>query len=92
MPPSTNVDPGFIASNSVDINIVDAEESYSTARVVDSDDDRPVAVLSEEDMELIRHLCPNRDPLFHEFSDLGHSQNAYGEGRDDSTTLFTNKT
>ena len=34
-------------------------------------------------MELIRHLCPDRDPLIHEFSDLSHSQHAYEEGRDD---------
>ena len=34
-------------------------------------------------MELIRRLYPDRDPLVHEFSDLSHSQHAYGEGRDD---------
>ena len=83
MPPSTNVDPGFIASNSVDVNIADDEEPYGTARAVDSDDDRSVAPLSEQEMKLIRHLCPDRDPLVHEFSDLSHSQHAYGEGRDD---------
>jgi hypothetical protein len=83
VPPSTNVDPAFIVSNSVDVNIEDDEEPYSIARVVDSDDDRPVAPLSEQEMELIRRLCPDRDPLVHEFSDLSHSQHAYAEGRDD---------
>jgi hypothetical protein len=34
-------------------------------------------------MELIRRLCPDRDPLVHEFSDLSHSQHAYEEGRDE---------
>ena len=43
----------------------------------------PVAPLSEQEMELIRHFCPDRDPLVYEFSDLSHSQHAYGEGRDD---------
>ena len=33
-------------------------------------------------MELIRRLCPDHDPLVHEFSDLSHSQHSYGEGRD----------
>ena len=47
MPPSTNVDPEFIASNSVDVNNMDDEEPYGTARAVDSDDDHPVAPLSE---------------------------------------------
>ena len=47
VPPSTNVDTGFIASNSVDVNIMDDEEPYGTARAVDSDDDHPVAPLSE---------------------------------------------
>ena len=47
VPPSTNVDPGFLASNSVDVDIADDEEPYGTARAVDSDDDRPVAALSE---------------------------------------------
>ena len=42
------MDLGFIASNSVDVNIVDDEESYGTTRAVDSDDDRPVAPLSEQ--------------------------------------------
>ena len=60
MPPSTNVDPGFIASNSVDVNILDNEEPYGTARVVDSDDEHLVAPLSEQEMELIRRLCPDR--------------------------------
>ena len=41
------MDPGFIASNSVDVNIEDDEEPYFTARAVDSDDNRPVAPLSE---------------------------------------------
>ena len=77
------MDLGFIASNSVDVNIVDDEEPYGTARAVDSDDDSPIAPLSEQEMELIRHLCPDHDPLVHEFSDLSHSQHAYGEGRDD---------
>jgi hypothetical protein len=83
VPPSTNVDPAFIASNSVDVNIEDDEEPYGTARAVDSDDDRLVAPLSEQEMELIRRLCPDRDPLVYEFNDLSHSQHAYAEGRDD---------
>ena len=81
--PSTYINPGFIASNSVDVQIVDDEEPYGTARAVHSDDDRPVLGLSEQEMELIRHFCPDRDPLVHEFSSLNHSQHAYAEGRDD---------
>ena len=73
VPPSTNVDPRFIASNSVDVNIADDEEPYGTARAVDSDDDLPVAPLSKQEMELIRRLCPDHDPLVHEFNDLSHS-------------------
>ena len=72
-----------MASNSVDVDIVDDEEPYGTTRTVDSDDDRLVAALSEQEMELIRRLCPDCDPLVHEFSDLSHSQHAYGERRDD---------
>jgi hypothetical protein len=34
-------------------------------------------------MELIRSLCPNHDPLVHQFNDVSHCQQAYGEGRDD---------
>ena len=48
MPPSTNVNPGFIDSNSMDVNILDDEEPYGTTGDVDSDDDRPVAPLSEQ--------------------------------------------
>jgi hypothetical protein len=77
------MDPGFIASNSVDVNIADDEEPYGTTRAVDSNDDRLVAALSEQEMELNRRLCPDRDPLVHEFSDFNHSQHGYGEGRDD---------
>ena len=83
MPPSTNMDLGFIASNSVDVNIADDEEPYGTTRAIDSDDDRLVAPLSEQEMELIWRLCPDHDPLVHGFSDPSHSQHAYGEGRDD---------
>ena len=57
VPPSTNVDLGFMASNSVDVDIADDEETYGTTRAIDSDDDRPVAALSEQEMELIRRLC-----------------------------------
>ena len=83
MPPSINVDAAFIASNSLDVNIEDDEEPYGTARAVDFDDDRPVQPLSEQEMELIRRFCPDRDTLVNEFSDLSHSQNAYAEERDD---------
>ena len=83
MPPSVNIDAAFIASNSLDVNIEDDEEPYGTSRAVDSDDDHPVAPLSEQEMELIRRFCPDRDPLVHEFSDLSRSQNAYVERRDD---------
>jgi len=65
------------------LNIEDDEEPYGIARAVDSDDDRPVPPLSEQEMKLIRRFYPDRDPLVHEFSDLSHSQNAYVEGRDD---------
>jgi hypothetical protein len=83
VPPSTNVDPSFIASNSVDVHIEDGEEPYGIARAIDSNDDHPVAPLSEPEMELIRRLYPDHDPLVHEFSDLSHSQHAYAQGRDD---------
>jgi hypothetical protein len=83
VPPSSNADPAFIASNSVDVNIKDDEEPYGTTRVIDSDDDRLIAPLSEQEVELIRHLCPDHDPLVHEFSDLSHSQHAYTEERHD---------
>jgi hypothetical protein len=79
MPPSSNT---RWASNSVDVQIDDDEEPYGNARAVDSDDDRPVASLSEEDMELIRLFCPDHDPLVHEFSNLSRSRSAYAEGRD----------
>jgi hypothetical protein len=38
----------------VDVHIDDDEEPYRNARAVDSDDNCPVAVLSEKDMECIR--------------------------------------
>ena len=72
-----------MGSNSVDVDIVDDKEPYGTASVVDSDDDRPVVALSEQEMELIRRLCPDHDSLVHELSDLSHSQHAYGERKDD---------
>jgi hypothetical protein len=77
------VDPGFIASYIVDVDIVDDEEPYGTTRAVDSDDDHPVAGLSEQEIKLIRSLCPDRDPLVHEFNDVSHCKQAYAEGRYD---------
>ena len=71
------------ASNSVDVQIEDDEELYETARAIDLDDDRHVPPLSEEDIELMRRFCSNRDPLVHEFSDLRDCDGAYAEGRDD---------
>ena len=59
------------------------EETYETTRTIDSDDDRLVPPLSEEDIELTRHFCPNIDPLVPEFSDLRDCDGAYAEGRDD---------
>ena len=73
------------ASNSVEVQIEDDEEPYEMARAVDSDDDRYVGTtpLTEEEMELLRRLCPDRDPLVPEFSDLRHCHGAFAEGRDD---------
>jgi hypothetical protein len=83
MAPLASAQPTGLASNSVDVDIADGVEPYGIARAVDSDDDRPVGALTEEDMELIKLFFPDRDPLVHEFSDLSHSHGAYGEGRDD---------
>ena len=73
------------ASNSVEVQIEDDEEPYEMAKAVDSDDDRYVgtAPLTEEESELLRRLCPDRDPLVPEFSDLRHCQGAFAEGRED---------
>jgi hypothetical protein len=61
------------ASNSVDVQIEDEEEPYEAARALDSDDDRPVQEMAEQEIELIRRLCPERDHAIHEFSSLSHS-------------------
>jgi hypothetical protein len=44
------------------------------------DNDRPVQEMTEQEIELIRCLCPERDPAVHEFSSLSHSTRAYAEG------------
>jgi hypothetical protein len=71
------------ASNSVDVQIEDEDEPYEAARALDSDDDRPVQEMTEQEIELIRHLCLERDPAVHEFSSLSHSTGAYAEGHED---------
>jgi hypothetical protein len=71
------------ASNSVDVQIEDEEEPYEAARALDYDDDRPVQEMTEQEIELIRRLCPERDPAVHEFSSLSHSTGAYIEEHDD---------
>jgi hypothetical protein len=83
VPLSYNMDHICRASNSVDVQIEDEEEPYEAARALDFDDDRLVQEMSEEETELIRRLCPERDPAVHEFSSLSQSTGAYAEGRDD---------
>jgi hypothetical protein len=69
---------GLRASNSVD------SEPYEIARLVDSDDDRPVGELMESDVEMLRHIFPGcHDLRVYEFSDLTHSDLSCAEGRDD---------
>ena len=80
VPPSSNTARAF---NSVHVRIEDDEEPYETARAIDLDDDKHAPPLSEEDIELMRRFCSNRDPLVHEFSDLRDCDGAYAEGRDD---------
>jgi hypothetical protein len=70
------------ASNSVDVQIEDEEEPYEVARALDSDDDHPIQEMTEQEIELIGRLCPERDPAVHEFSSLSHSIGAYAEGSD----------
>jgi hypothetical protein len=77
LPLSSNMDHICRASNSVDVQIEDEEEPYENARALDSDNDRPVEELNKQEMELIRHLCLERDPIGHEFSNLNHSHCAY---------------
>jgi hypothetical protein len=63
---------GFRASNTV--KIMNDSDLYEIARVVDSDNDRPVGELMESDIEMLRRIFPGRyDPRVHEFSDLAHS-------------------
>jgi hypothetical protein len=71
------------ASISVDVHIEDEEEPYEAERALASDDDRPVQEMTKQEIELIRRLCPERDPTVHEFSSLSHSNVAYAEGQDD---------
>lgn len=62
---------------------MDDEESYVLARPIYFDDDHHVAVLSEQDIELIRLRCLDRDIASPELNDLNHSHEAYAEDRDD---------
>jgi hypothetical protein len=71
------------ASNSVDVQIEDKEEPYEATRALDSDDNRPVQKITEQEIKLIRRLCLERDPAVYKFSSLSHSTGAYTEGRDD---------
>jgi hypothetical protein len=73
----------------VDVRKDDDEEPYGNVRAVNLNDDRPVAALSEEDMEPIKFFCPDRDPLVHEFSDLCRSRSAYAERRDEALANFS---
>lgn len=82
VPLSYNMDHICRASNSVDVQTEDEEEPYEAARALDFDDDRPVQEMTEQEIELIRRLCPERDPTVHEFSSLSHSTGACAEGRD----------
>jgi hypothetical protein len=83
VPLSSNKDHICRASNSVDVQIEYEEEPYEAIRAFDSDDDRPVQELTEQEMELIRRLCPEHDPAVHGFGSLSHSNGAYTEERDD---------
>ena len=57
---------------------------YEMIRALDSDDDRLVGELTESDVEMLRHIFPDRrDPRVHKFSDLAHSDQACVERRDD---------
>jgi hypothetical protein len=55
----------YRTSNSVDVQIEDEEEPYEAARALDSNDDRPVQEMIEQEIELIRRLCPKRDLAVH---------------------------
>ena len=64
---------GFRGSNSVEI--MNDSKPYEMARALE---------LTESDVEMLRCIFPGRrDPRFHEFSDLAHSDQACTEGRDD---------
>jgi hypothetical protein len=68
---------GFIASNSPEF--MNEEEPYAFAMAVDTDDDRPVGELTENDIEMLyRVILDHRDLRVHEFSDfsLSHEANA----------------
>jgi hypothetical protein len=82
VPLSYNMDHICRSSNSVDVQIEDEEEPYEAARALDSDDDRSVQEMTEEEIELIRRLCPEHDPTVYEFSSLSQSTGAYAEERD----------
>ena len=73
---------GLCGSNSVEI--MNDSEPYEMARALDSDDDRPVGELTENDVEMLMRIFPGcRDPRVHEFSNLAHFDQAFAEGRDD---------
>ena len=59
-------------------------EPYEMARALHSKDDCLIGELTESNVEMLRRIFPgHRDPRFHEFSDLAHSDQACAEGHDD---------
>ncbi|WVZ91479.1 hypothetical protein U9M48_037645 [Paspalum notatum var. saurae] len=70
-----------MASNRVDVQVEGDDDTYDDVRASDSDDDRPVARLSDREMQILKEVVTFCDPLVSDYFDVSQGHRAVANGR-----------
>jgi hypothetical protein len=75
------------ATNRFDLEVARDDETFVDELAKDSDDDRPVRRLNYREIEILRRVLPDRDPLVPDFEDLSHGHRAVADGGPSDTNV-----
>jgi hypothetical protein len=75
------------ATNWFDLEVAGDDEIFVDELAEDSDDDRPVRRLNYREIEILRRVLPDRDPLVPDFEDLSHGHRAVANGGPSDTNV-----
>jgi hypothetical protein len=69
------------------LEVAGDDETFVDELAEDSNDDHPVRCLNYREIEILRRVLPERDPLVPDFEDLSHGHRVVVDGKPSDTNI-----